>query len=85
MTVFAPDNLEFNDTRGNRALLQELSALTGGQVLAPTAVGELLQLSALCLGRFKTRCARLYGTAGATSGSSSAVWRPSGSCAGGSD
>ena len=47
VTVFAPDNVEMNDTRGNRALLREVSEVTGGQVLAPTAVGEMLQLSAL--------------------------------------
>src|SRR5690606_21546213 len=47
VSVYAPDNLEMNDTRGNRALLREIAAITGGQVLPPTAVGEIMELSAL--------------------------------------
>lgn len=47
VTVYAPDNIEMTNTRGNRPLLEEIAAVTGGQVLPPTAVDEILQLSAL--------------------------------------
>jgi hypothetical protein len=47
VSVYAPDNIELNNTRGNRALLREIAEITGGQLLPPTAVGEILKLSAL--------------------------------------
>jgi len=47
VTVYAPSNIEMTNTRGNRPLLEEIASVTGGQVLPPTAVGEILRLSAL--------------------------------------
>ena len=38
---------EMNDTRSNPALLARIAELTGGQVIPPTAVGEVPQLAAL--------------------------------------
>jgi hypothetical protein len=46
INVFSPENIEMHDTRGNRALLHEIAEVTGGQVLSPTAIGEILELSA---------------------------------------
>jgi hypothetical protein len=47
VTVVALENPEMNNTRGNRTLLREVAEVTGGQVLPPTAIGEMLELSAL--------------------------------------
>lgn len=47
ITVDAGDNLEMLDTRCDRALLQQVSQLTGGQVVPPTAIAEVLQLASL--------------------------------------
>jgi hypothetical protein len=47
VTVVALENPEMNNTRGNRTLLREVAEVTGGQVLPPTAIGEILELSAL--------------------------------------
>lgn len=47
VTMYAPDNIELANTRGNRPLLEEIASVTGGQVLPPTAVAEILTLSAL--------------------------------------
>lgn len=44
ITVRATDNVEMLNTRCNRALLEQLAQMTGGQVVPPTAVGEVLQL-----------------------------------------
>lgn len=46
-TVQANLPLEFLDTRCDRALAQQLADLTGGQVLPPTAVEEVLSLTNL--------------------------------------
>jgi hypothetical protein len=35
------------DTKGNRALLQQVAEVSGGQVVPPTAVDEVLALSAM--------------------------------------
>lgn len=47
ITVDAGDNLEMLDTRCNRALLEQVSEITGGQVVPPTAIAEVLQLASL--------------------------------------
>lgn len=46
ITIVSPENVEMADTRGDRNLLKELAAMTSGQVLPPTAVGDALRLSA---------------------------------------
>lgn len=46
-TVRAPRNRELLDTRSDRALAQQLADATGGQVLPPTAVQEILALTNL--------------------------------------
>lgn len=46
-TIQANLPLEFLDTRCDRALAQQLADLTGGQVLPPTAVEEVLKLTNL--------------------------------------
>lgn len=46
-TVQANLPLEFLDTRSDRALAQQIADLTGGQVLPPTAVEEVLNLTNL--------------------------------------
>lgn len=47
ISIDAGDNLELLDTRCNRPLLQQVSELTGGQVVPPTAIAEVLQLASL--------------------------------------
>jgi hypothetical protein len=46
-TVRSPLNREILDTRSDRALAQQIADATGGQVLPPTAVNEVLQLTNL--------------------------------------
>lgn len=46
ITVVAPDNIELMDTSCNHALLRELAQVTGGQVIPPTAIEEVVRLSA---------------------------------------
>jgi hypothetical protein len=46
-TVRAPLNREILDTRSDRALAQQIADATGGQVLPPTAVSEVLALTNL--------------------------------------
>jgi hypothetical protein len=46
ISVFASQNIEMLDTKGNRALLQQVAEVTGGQVVPPTAVDEILTLTA---------------------------------------
>jgi hypothetical protein len=46
-TVRSPLNRELLDTRSDRALAQQIAAATGGQVLPPTAVSEVLALTNL--------------------------------------
>jgi len=46
VTVHAPENVELLNTQSNRALLEQLATVTGGQVVPPTALGEVLQLFA---------------------------------------
>jgi len=46
-TVRSPLNRELLDTRCDRALAQQIAEATGGQVLPPTAVGEVLALTNL--------------------------------------
>jgi hypothetical protein len=45
ITVFASQNIEMLDTKGNRALLEQVAEVTGGQVVPPTAVEEILTLT----------------------------------------
>lgn len=47
ISVESSENLEMLDTRCDRALLEQLAALTGGQVIPPTAVPEVLELASL--------------------------------------
>ncbi len=47
ITVEAGDNLELLDTRCNRTLLEQIAQITGGQVVPPTAIAEVLQLASL--------------------------------------
>jgi hypothetical protein len=46
-TIRAPLNRELLDTRSDRALAQQIADATGGQVLPPTAVAEVLALTDL--------------------------------------
>ncbi|MGE3780328.1 MAG: hypothetical protein AB7F89_24275, partial [Pirellulaceae bacterium] len=46
-TVRSALNRESLDTRSDRALAQQIAAATGGQVLPPTAIGEILGLTQL--------------------------------------
>ncbi len=46
-TVRAPLNREVLDTRSDRALAQQIADATGGQVLPPTAINEVLALTNL--------------------------------------
>ncbi len=46
VNVVAPDNLELADPRGNLSLMRAIAESTGGQVLPPTAIAEVLRLSA---------------------------------------
>jgi hypothetical protein len=43
ITVRDSDNVEMINTQCNRALLEQLAELTGGQVIPPTAMGEVLE------------------------------------------
>ncbi len=45
VTVEASGGLEMLDTRCNLPLLERLAEITGGQVIPPTAIGEILRLS----------------------------------------
>jgi len=47
ITIEAGDNLEMLDTCCDRALLEQVADLTGGQVVPPTAIAEVLQLASL--------------------------------------
>ena len=47
ITVESHDNVEMLDTRCNRALLEQVAQVTGGQVIHPTAVAEVLALASL--------------------------------------
>ena len=47
ITVDAGDNLEMLDTRCNLALLEQIAQITGGQVIPPTAIAEVLRLASL--------------------------------------
>ena len=47
VTVEASDQIEMLDTRGNRSLLEQIAETTGGQVVPPTAVAEVLELNSL--------------------------------------
>ena len=44
ITVTATDSIEMLNTQCNRALLAQVAEMTGGQVIPPTAIGEVLQL-----------------------------------------
>jgi len=44
ISIRPADNLEMMNTQSNRALLEHLAQMTGGQVIPPTAVGEVLKL-----------------------------------------
>ncbi len=47
ITIDDGDNLEMVDTRCNRTLLEQVAEITGGQVVPPTALAEVLQLASL--------------------------------------
>lgn len=44
IAVQAADGIEMVNTQANRALLEQVAQMTGGQVIPPTALGELLEL-----------------------------------------
>lgn len=44
VTLRATDNVEMMNTQCNRALLEQVATLTGGQLIPPTAIDEVLQL-----------------------------------------
>jgi hypothetical protein len=44
ITVTASDSVELMNTQCNRALLEQVAQMTGGQVIPPTALSEVLQL-----------------------------------------
>jgi hypothetical protein len=44
ITVTATDSIEMLNTQCNRALLEQVAQMTGGQVIPPTAISEVLQL-----------------------------------------
>jgi hypothetical protein len=44
ITVTASDSIEMINTQCNRALLEQVAQMTGGQVIPPTALSEVLQL-----------------------------------------
>ncbi|MGE3241450.1 MAG: hypothetical protein AB7G28_04680 [Pirellulales bacterium] len=44
VTVRSTDNVEMMNTQCNRALLEQVAKVTGGQVIPPTAIDEVLQL-----------------------------------------
>jgi len=47
VTIEASGNIEMQDTRCNRPLLEQLAKMTGGQVVPPTAIDEVLMLASL--------------------------------------
>lgn len=44
ISVQRSGNIEMLDTKCNRALLEQVAQITGGQVIPPTAIGEVLKL-----------------------------------------
>jgi hypothetical protein len=46
ITVRGSDNVESRNTQCNRALLEQIAQMTGGQVIPPTAIDEVLELVA---------------------------------------
>jgi hypothetical protein len=44
VTVRGADSIEMVNTQSNRALLEQVAQVTGGQVIPPTAIGEVLEL-----------------------------------------
>jgi hypothetical protein len=46
ITVRGADNIETLNTQCNRALLEQIAQITGGQVIPPTAIDEVLDLVA---------------------------------------
>jgi hypothetical protein len=44
ITIRATDSIESLNTQSNRPLLEQVAQVTGGQVIPPTAIGEVLQL-----------------------------------------
>jgi hypothetical protein len=44
ITVRATDSVEMLNTQCNRALLEQIAAMTGGQMIPPTAMSEVLEL-----------------------------------------
>jgi len=47
VTIESSDNIEMLDTRCNRPLLEQIAKMTGGQVVPPTAIDEVLKLASL--------------------------------------
>jgi hypothetical protein len=47
VSIESSDSLEMMDTRCDRALLEQIAKTTGGAVVPPTAVAEVLQLASL--------------------------------------
>ena len=47
VSIESSDSLEMMDTRCDRALLEQIAKTTGGRVVPPTAVAEVLQLASL--------------------------------------
>ena len=47
ISIESSDSLEMMDTRCDRALLEQIAKTTGGRVVPPTAVAEVLQLASL--------------------------------------
>lgn len=45
ITVETSENLELLDTRSDRTLLEQVAKITGGQVIPPTAIAEVLRLA----------------------------------------
>jgi hypothetical protein len=44
VTVRGADSIEMINTQSNRALLEQVAQVTGGQVIPPTAIGEVFEL-----------------------------------------
>ncbi len=47
ITIEQSENIEMLDTSCNRPLLEQIAHMTGGQVVPPTAIGEVLRLASL--------------------------------------
>ena len=47
ISIEESDNIELLDTHPNLALLEQIAQITGGQVVPPTAISEVLQLASL--------------------------------------